>query len=160
MTKAREFKLGYPHHIYNRGNRKEKIFFKPKDYNVFLKQLKKYAKKFECNLLGYCLMPNHYHLILQPMGSSSISNTMHRTTVMYSKYLKLEYKWTGHVFQGRYQSKLVKDWVYLKQVVKYIKNNPLEAELTGPNGDYKWLKIYDEKIAIQQQIFNPGLRRD
>ncbi len=155
MTIPRKFKVGYAHHVFNRGNQKEKIFLQPKDYGVFLKQLHKYSDIYECNILAYCLMPNHYHLLLQPMTLNSIPNTMQRTTTMYSKYLKIEHKWVGHVFQGRYQNKIVNTVKYLDDLVLYFRENPKELDLTDPNGDYRWLKIYDERISIQR-LTTPG----
>lgn len=141
MTQSRKFKVGMPHHVYNRGNQKEKVFLKAKDYNVFLKQLKKYSVEGDCRVLTYCLMPNHYHLLLRPTRSDSIPYTMHRLATMYSKYLQKEYGWVGHIFQGRYQSKIIDNKRYLNTVVEYIVRNPLEANLTDGNGDYRWLKV-------------------
>jgi putative transposase len=141
MTKARKFEINMPHHVYNRGNQKQKIFFKEKDYKVFIKQLYKYSKVSKCKILTYCLMPNHFHLILRPTRGNSIPMLMQRSTLMYSKYLQKEYDWVGHVYQSRYRHKIVNNKQYLNKLIEYIALNPVEANLVDENGDYPWIKI-------------------
>lgn len=159
MTKARNFWVGYAHHIYNRGNQKEKIFLIEKDYNIFLKYLKQDCSKNNCILLAYCLMPNHYHILLQPMLGNSIPKVMQHLSSLYTNYLRFEHRWTGHVFQSRYQCKIVKTEKYLTDVLKYIKDNPVEAKIVSIPEDYKWLKIYTpglKNVYKKEQIIYPG----
>ena len=141
MTKARSFWVGYAHHIYNRGNQKEKIFLTDKDRNVFLKYLKQYSKEFDCTILAYCLMPNHYHLLLQPTTVKSISQVMQRLTTLYSNYLRGEHNWIGHIFQSRYHSKIVKTEKYYQEIIQYLKENPVKSGIVKDSNDFKWMKL-------------------
>ena len=92
------------YHVYNRGNNSQDIFFEEKNYNFFLTKL---SKVFENNisLICYCLMPNHYHLLIKVKKDSQFSNIMQRFSTSYTKAINKTYKRVGHLFQGRYKIK-------------------------------------------------------
>lgn len=130
------------YHIYNRGNNKSKIFRNVKDYNNFVNTVRRYEKMFDVIVLGYCLMPNHYHLILM-LGDSKtdISKFMQRCMTSYVMYFNRRYGRVGHLFQGRFGSRLVDKGKDFSNLVDYLRNNPVEAGLVGKKGKYKWFYL-------------------
>lgn len=146
MTKARNFKSNTAYHIYNRGNKKEKIFFAVEDYQFFEDTLKFAAGRFNIWLYAWCLMDNHFHLLVKANNPESITLMMHKLTTSYSWYVRTKYKFVGHIFQGRYCSKEIGDKYHFQTVLKYIKNNPVKDKYCKKNDYYRWLKVLDDKL--------------
>lgn len=128
-------------HIYNRGNRKKKLFHSEKDYNVFLGLLSKYLNIYRhTNLFAYCLMPNHFHLLLKTSSETQdLVKLMHRCMTSYAIYFNKKYQQTGHVFENRYKSKYLPKEKDVRRILEYITENPIKAELCRNPEDYKWL---------------------
>ncbi len=128
-------------HIYNRGNRKKQLFYSEKDYRVFLGLLSKYLNVYnQLNLFTYCLMPNHFHLLLKTSSETQdLVKLMHRSMTSYAIYFNKRYQQTGHVFESRYKSKYLPQKKDVKRVFDYITDNPVKAELCRNPEDYKWL---------------------
>lgn len=135
-TPKRYFQKNSFYHVYNRGNRKEKILRDKKDYIRFLDKVAFYKNKYEVDILCYCLMPNHFHLLLQQLGEIPVSKFMLALSTSYSKYFNLKYGEVGRLFQERFRAKLIETDAYLLQLSRYIHLNP--SELTGKLEDYKW----------------------
>jgi REP element-mobilizing transposase RayT len=134
------------YHAYNRGNRKEPIFLDEQDYIKFLQLIFRAEKNTSVLIYGYCLMPNHYHLLLR-LGSDTndLSRFFQRSMTSYSLYFNYKYKLVGHLFQERYQYRILLTKGDIEIVQEYMKNNPTEANLVKNSTDYKWLWIYDIK---------------
>lgn len=133
---------GY-YHVYNRGVNKEILFFDEKDYSFFLQKIQINKLKIPISLLGYCLMPNHYHFLAttqtrttRETGSDNISKFFHNIQVSYAMYFNNKYKHSGYVFQGRFQAKQIERENYLQYLSCYIHYNPKEAVLV--NNPVKW----------------------
>ncbi len=138
---------GY-YHVYNRGVAKSEIFPQEQDYSVFLYYLKEYLsppKKLspeeiqsmraphllknyyqEIELLSFCLMPNHFHLLIKQKNERTIESFMKSLTVRYTSYFNKNHQRQGHLFQGVYKGKLVENTEYLWWLSRYIHRNPLE----------------------------------
>ena len=134
------------YHIYNRGVEKRDIFMDDRDYKTFLYFLKQYLipeddpekkssnfngrlfvrKNFfgKIDLLAYCLMPNHFHLLIKQKGGRDLSEFISALIISYSMYFNDRYERTGGLFQGRFKSVLVKDDNYLLHLSRYIHLNP------------------------------------
>ena len=146
----RHFKPNTYHHIFNRGCFKQKIFRKKKDYETFIDILKYYlrypkltsltrlTKKLEkgkrgitpkpYTLIAYCLMPNHFHLLLfQKKPSPTLSNLLRKVSVTYAMYFQQQYQHSGALFQGRFKSVKIFDNDQLLYLSKYIHLNPLKS---------------------------------
>lgn len=94
------------YHVYNRGNNKEKIFFEEKNYVFFLERLAKYVQ--EAALIhAFCLLPNHYHLLIQVLNEEKFIKAFEGFSISYVKSVNKVYRRVGHLFQGRYRAKLV-----------------------------------------------------
>ena len=127
---------GATYHIMSRGNRKERIFLNDHDYRTYLKIHYETMKKYNYYIYSYCLMPNHVHLQLR--ADVEIWKIMRAVNYWYARYFNSKYDYVGHLFQGRYKSKLIKNNSYMLQISRYIHRNPLEAEIVNSIEKYQW----------------------
>ncbi|MBI4698692.1 MAG: transposase [Nitrospirae bacterium] len=140
---ARAISINYPHHILQRGNNNNVVFLEEKDRWVYLYLIKKYSEKWGCQILAYCLMPNHVHLLLKPLHEYSLSKTMQGATLCYSQYANKKYNRSGRLWESRYYSCIVDKENFLWSVVRYIEQNPKRAGLVTEEEDY----IYSSAAA-------------
>jgi len=133
---ARIIGVGYPHHIVQRGNNREKVFLDRGDYERYLSFLSKYSEEREAAVLAYCLMPNHIHLLVRPSKVEALPKMMQGITLSYSKYFNGENGRTGRLWECRYYSTVVDGDSYLWSVSKYIENNPVRAGMVKRPEDY------------------------
>ncbi len=134
---ARERSSSGIYHIMLRGANRREIFHDEKDCTRFLETVKKYKKKSNIKIYGWCLMGNHVHLLLQE-GKEELSVTMKRISVSFASYYNWRYKTTGHLFQDRYKSETIESDERLIAVVRYIHQNPIKAGLVKSPCDWKW----------------------
>lgn len=140
--KKREVMPGIAHHIVQRGTRRELTFFSDKDYSFYLKLLYKYSKKLDVEIIAYCLMPNHIHLILTPSSPNSLSSVVGRTHKIYSQYINQREGWQGHLWQERFYS-IPLDELHLDICVNYIHLNPVKAGLAKRVEEYPWSSAWE-----------------
>lgn len=112
-------------HVYNRGSRKEKVFFSPMDYSFFYGLLDKWLPYFNLRLLGYSFMPNHIHIEPDRVDKSTLSGFMHRIGTIYGMYFRTAHDLCGHVFQSRYQHKVMPRDIDVVNLSRYIHQNPV-----------------------------------
>ena len=125
---------GY-YHIVSRGIGKQILFEEESDYLFFLGILKKYRKEENFDIIAYCLMENHYHLLLKI--DSDMDRIMKKIATAYAFYFNTKYERVGHLFQDRYKSIPIENDLYLLSVVRYIHNNPAKACIC-PADKYRW----------------------
>ncbi|RLC30652.1 MAG: transposase [Deltaproteobacteria bacterium] len=137
---SRPLRIEYPgawYHVMNRGRRKEEVFTERKDYIQFIEILKETAELFNMKIAAYCMMPNHYHLLLQtPDGN--LSRGMRHINGVYTQRFNRVHKYDGQLFRGRYKSILIEADEYLLQLLRYIHKNPLRAGLIKDLNEYEW----------------------
>jgi len=137
---SRPLRLEYPHawyHVLNRGRRRESIFRDPKDYEIFLRTVQEACEYWHLRVAAYCLLTNHYHLLVQtPNGN--LSRCLRHVDGVYTQRFNRRHGHDGSLFRGRYKALLVEADAYLLQLVRYIHRNPLEAGLPGTLEDYPW----------------------
>lgn len=137
---SRRLRIKFPgafYHIISRGNRKELIFIVENDYKNFLKFLARTVKKYSLVCYSYCLMPNHYHLLIEtPKGN--ISESMHYLNGLYAQKFNSNHEKIGHVFHGRFKSILVEKNSYFRSLCRYIVRNPIRANLVKKPELYRW----------------------
>ncbi len=131
---------GY-HHIYNRGVAKNKIFLNDLDKEKFLEILGEISKEFKFNIHSFCLMDNHYHLLLENK-KENLSDGMRQLNAKYAKYFNAKYSRVGHFWQSRFKSWYIADDKYLFVLLKYIETNPVKAKMVKEVGDYKYSATY------------------
>ncbi|MBU0605414.1 MAG: transposase [Candidatus Omnitrophica bacterium] len=127
----------FPHHIIQRGNRRQQVFFNEGDYSEYLRLLNSYSQRFKVDILAYCLMPNHVHLITTPHEGGSLSQAVGETHRNYTRFINFREKWRGYLWQGRFSS-YVLDEKYLLAAIRYILLNPVKAKIVKKPWDYKW----------------------
>ena len=134
---ARVVAAEFPHHIIQRGNRRQKVFFNEDDYSEYLTLLNSYSHRFNTDVLAYCLMPNHIHLIVIPHEDGSLAKAVGETHRNYTRFINFRQKWRGYLWQGRFSS-YVLDERHLLAATRYILLNPEKAGLAKKAWDYKW----------------------
>lgn len=135
----REFAADNYYHVYNRGVEKRQIFLDDQDYVAWLGILKKYITGKQnpvsnrhkidkldnkVNVLAYCLMPNHFHLLLYQITPNGITELMRRLSISYAMYFNERYGRVGSLFQGKYKASLINSDSYLHHISRYIHMNP------------------------------------
>lgn len=123
------------HHIINRGVARSNVYRCNEDKEKFLEILCKACRIYKVNIHDYCLMDNHYHILLETT-SGNLSLFMRQINANYAIYFNKKYKRTGHLWQGRYKSWYIVDESYLYSLFRYIEHNPLKAKMHQHVGDY------------------------
>lgn len=140
MRTARVTYRGAYHHIMNRGIEGRDIFAGSESKEYFLKLLREKKKKLKVRIFAYCLMDNHYHLILQNI-SDRLSDFMRQLNGQYGINYRKKVGGRGHVFQDRYKSTLIQEDPYLPMSIVYVLLNPLRAGIVDNPYDYRWSSI-------------------
>ena len=135
---ARAVAVAFPHHIIQRGNNKEKVFFEEEDRQTYIELLKKYSEKWECPVLAYCLMGNHVHLLVRPKREESLYKMMQGLTLCYSQHINRKYEKTGRLWESRYHSCIVDREHYLWAVARYIEQNSRRAKIVKKEEEYPY----------------------
>ncbi len=127
----------FPHHVVQRGNRRQEVFFEEGDYSEYLKLLNDYSQRYKVDILAYCLMPNHVHLIATPHEDGNLAQAIGEIHRNYTRFINFRKKWRGYLWQGRFSS-YVLDEKYLMAAVRYILLNLVRAGITKKPWEYKW----------------------
>ncbi len=135
---SRAVAIGYPHHITQRGNNREPVFFDDHDRRTYLGLLKHYAQEYQTHIQAYCLMPNHIHLLVVPQTTDALALCIGRTNLVYTRHVNRKYYRSGRVWQNRFYSCIVDSDAHLWSVARYIENNPVKAALVATAVEYHW----------------------
>jgi putative transposase len=140
------------YHVLNRANAKSKIFDSEIDYSIFLQILINAVKKFKVKLYNFCIMPNHWHLVLKPLTEGEMSQFMKYLTQSHVQNWHIMHKTTGtgHLYQGRYKSFPVQTDEYLLQLIRYIERNPLRAGLVSKVEDWHYNSLWYRQYNIDK----------
>jgi REP-associated tyrosine transposase len=131
----------HPHHVTQRGNRRQKTFFGAYDYRRYLTLLKQASVKSACSVWAYCLMPNHVHLVLVPEHVDSLAKLFREAHLKYTLHINSREGWRGHLWQERFHS-YVMDEKHLFATVRYIELNPVRAGLCETPQDWPWSSVH------------------
>ncbi len=132
---------GLPHHVTQRGNRREQIFFSDHDYDTYLDMLREALAVSNSEVWAWCLMPNHVHLIVVPRDEDGLRKTVANVHRRYARLINSRNKWTGHLWQGRFSS-VVMDEEHLYRAIAYVVLNPVRAKLAKDAEDWPWSSIH------------------
>lgn len=141
MARPRRIALGgYVYHVLNRANGRLRIFRKEGDFVAFEKIVADGAVRFSMRLCGYCVMSNHWHLLLWPRGDEDLSAFMHWVTLTHAQRYHTSHATVGigHLYQGRYKSFPVQSDAHYLSALRYIEANPLRAGLVTDAGQWAW----------------------
>ena len=137
---ARSLRIQYPHafyHVTSRGNERNPVFLSQRDREKFLSYLESATERYGAIVHVYCLMDNHYHLLLEtPFGN--LSQIMHHINGAYTTYFNTKRSRSGHLFQGRYKAILLDADEYAKELSRYIHLNPVRAGIVETPDNFEW----------------------
>ena len=128
---------GHPHHVIQRGNRRQQVFFSDEDRYFYLKSMREKCDKYAVKILAYCLMGNHVHLVLVPSSWKSLALAVGESHKTYTKMINKREKWRGYLWQGRFLSFILGE-VYFWTVMRYVELNPVRAKIVERAEDYRW----------------------
>jgi putative transposase len=129
---------GVCYHVLNRGNGRQEVFRKPADYRAFLKLLKQASDRLPMRLLAYCLLPNHFHLVLWPKRDGELSRWMQWLMTAHVRRYHRHYGTSGHVWQGRFKAFPIQRDEHLLTVLRYVERNPVRPTLADRAEDWLW----------------------
>jgi putative transposase len=130
----------YPHHVTQRGNRREPIFFEAGDREIYRDLLAEHCSKWSVAVWAYCFMPNHVHLILTPRDSTGLARALGDAHRRYTTFINARGRWHGHLFQNRFAS-VAMDERHLIAAVRYVSLNPVRARLVLRAAEWPWSSV-------------------
>jgi putative transposase len=134
---ARVVVPGALHHVTQRGNNRQDVFVADSDRSFYLGLLRKRAKQEGLEVLGYCLMTNHVHLLVRPEDAESLASTLGRTHFIYAQRFNIKFSRSGHLWQARFYSCPAEDGALLA-IMRYMEQNPVRAGIVGRAWEYPW----------------------
>jgi len=150
---------GLPHHVTQRGNRREAIFFEDGDHEIYCDLLAEQAARENVEVWAYCLMPNHVHLILMPRDADGLGRAVGETHRRYTNFINARGRWTGHLFQSRFASVALGS-THLIRAIRYVSMNPVRTHLAERAEDWRWSSVrahlagQDDNLVIVQPVLD------
>ena len=135
---------GFAYHVLNRANARLRLFHKDADYAAFESVLAQAQERFGTRILSYCIMPNHWHLVLWPARDAELSRFVGWLTLTHTQRWHAHYHnvGTGHLYQGRFKSFPIQDDDHLWTVIRYVERNPLRAGLIAAAAAWRWGSLW------------------
>ena len=154
--KTVSIKPGACYHIYNLGYNRSLIFLEPDNYEAFLKLLRKYVAGKHAAVLAYALMPNHYHLLVEPT-TDRLAEIMRRLSISYTKAMNNRYQWNGALFDGTFKAELIEGDGEMLELSRHIHRNPLEAGLVNQVPDWQYSSYSEYLGSCKKCISHPEM---
>jgi putative transposase len=131
-------------HVLNRGNARDPVFVTNEDYDAFEKLMAETMAHVSMRVLGYCLMPNHWHLVLWPVDDGDLGRFMQRLTTTHVRrwHLFRQTVGSGHLYQGTYKSFPIEDDDHLLTVLRYVERNPVRPTLAARAEQWRWSSLW------------------
>jgi putative transposase len=126
-----------PHHVTQRGNRRQPTFFCDEDYEAYLDLMAEWTRRHGVEVWAYCLMPNHVHLVATPPSEAALAHAIGEARRRYTRRVNFRQGWRGHLWQGRFAS-FPMDEEHLYRAVRYVALNPVRARLVRLPWRYRW----------------------
>ncbi|MDZ7750152.1 MAG: transposase [Gammaproteobacteria bacterium] len=148
----------YPHHVIQRGNRRQQVFFSPADYRAYIQLMSEFCEAAGTAVWAYCLMPNHVHFVMVPQHEDGLRAAIGEAHRRYTRRVNFREGWRGHLWQERFHS-FPMDEEYLVAVVRYVERNPKVAGLRRQPADWPWSSarahidgIDDELVTVAPML--------
>lgn len=147
---------GLVYHVLNRGNGRAEFFHKPADYQAFEKLMREAKDRVPMRVLGYCLMPNHWHLVLWPESDGDLSAYMGWLSNTHVHRYRQHYHdvGSGHLYQGRFKSFPIQADEHLLTVLRYVEANPLRAALARSAAGWRWCSFARRQAADAHELLS------
>lgn len=142
-----------PHHVVQRGNRRLQVFFEEDDYRYYLNLIAEGCERAGTEILGYCLMPNHVHLILVPRTPDGLRKAVSDPHRIFSRRINEQHGWIGHLWQERFASFPMSDEYFLA-ALRYIELNPVRAGMCSDPFDYPWSSARAHRDQRSSRVVN------
>lgn len=158
---ARSAPGGLIYHVLNRGVGRMELFSQADDYAAFERCLRETQEVVDVPLLCYCLMPNHWHLVLEPRGDGDMGRFMQRLTLTHARRWQEHRRLhgTGHVYQGRYKSFPIQDDEHFLTVARYVERNAVRANLCKRAEAWRWSSLWRRRHPDEVDAERPALSR-
>ena len=163
---ARHAPGGIIYHVLNRGVGKATLFRSRKDFEAFQRCLVQTQQLLPMRILAYCVMSNHWHLVLWPQEDGELAKFVMRLTISHVRRWLIHRRQvgTGHVYQGRYKSFAMQDDGHLSTVCRYVERNPLRADIVKGSSDWCWSSAgqsaLPKELQVELEVFPARKRRD
>lgn len=144
-----------PHHIVQRGNRNQVVFFGDDDRREYLRLLASFARRYQLEIWAYCLMDTHIHLVVVPRRAEGLARALAETHKRYARRINFRYGWRGYLWQGRFSSYLM-DESYLLAAIRYVECNPVAAGMVQRAEDYAWSSAQAHVTKQANPILSPS----
>jgi putative transposase len=138
---ARGDLAGYCYHALNRGNGRARVFHDDDDYHDFVRLLRQACARVPMRLLSFCVMPNHFHVVLWPHGDGDMGRWMQWLLTTHVHGYRKRYRGSGHVWQGRFKAFPIEEDEHLLTVLRYVERNPLQANLVQRAEHWAWSSL-------------------
>jgi putative transposase len=148
---ARVIAPGVPHHITQRGNRRQQTFFSDSDYQAYLDLMSEWCTKCHVDIWAWCLMPNHVHLIAVPETEQGLARAIGEAHRRYTRRINFREEWRGHLWQERFAS-FPMDEPHLLAAARYVEMNPVAAGLVTRPEEYPWNSARAHLSATDDQL--------
>ena len=149
---ARAMVGGLCYHVINRGNGRATVYHEPRDYNAFLRLMTLASERIPMRTLAYCLMPNHFHLVLWSLTDGDISRWMHWLLTSHAKRHHRIRGSSGRIWQGRFKAFPIQQDRHLLTVNRYVERNPLRANLVQSAADWPWSSLSGAETTFADSL--------
>ena len=151
---ARVVAENIPHHVIQRGNRNQPVFFSNDDKAAYLQLLKTQIRLHQVQIWAWCLMDTHVHFVAVPLKKETFARAFAETHRLYSRRINFREGWRGYLFQGRFSSFPMNEQ-YLYAATRYVENNPVKAGITSKAEDYPWSSARTRILGSSDPVLTP-----
>ncbi|MDH3374183.1 MAG: transposase [Gammaproteobacteria bacterium] len=151
---ARASKGGICYHVINRGNARCTVYHNSCDYDSFTRLMIKACSRMPMRILAYCLMPNHFHLVLWPYGDGDMSRWMHWLLTSHVRRYHRLHGTSGRIWQGRFKAFPIQQDRHLLTVMRYVERNPVRANLVESAIDWHWSSLVHQDNAMSRTLLS------
>jgi putative transposase len=153
---ARASAADYCYHVLNQGNGRAEVFHKPDDFAAFLDMIAAAQGRSPMRVLGYCVMPTHFHLVLRPHGDGDLSRWMQWLLTTHVRRYRRQFGSSGHVWQGRFKAFPCQDDGHLVTLLRYVEGNARRAGLVGRAEDWPYGSLHTVAAPPGPVVLEPG----
>jgi putative transposase len=153
---ARASTGGICYHVINRGNGKAEVFHKAEDYYRFTEMMHEACARLPLRVVGWCLMPNHFHLVLWPFADGDLSRWMQWLMTCHVRRYHRHYGSNGHIWQGRFKAFPIQQDGHYLTVLRYVERNPVRAGLVARAEHWRWSSLHPAQAPRAIQLLSPG----
>ena len=140
-----------PYHVTQRGNRRQPVFFRDEDRQLYLAILREQAVRYRLEIWAYCLMDNHVHLVVMPRQEAGLTRAIGETHRRYTRAINFREGWRGYLWQGRFGS-VALDEAHLIATIRYVERNPVAAGLVARAEEYPWSSARAHVLGLNDSV--------